>query len=104
MRMQLTLISTDRHCQQAVYKAAKLLNAQVTIVADAHDIQMDPGDIILWHLTDSSDAIAVHLLSFGRPLVLLVTRQQMGRLGGGSLLRDPLPSLPEPIWYIILPF
>jgi hypothetical protein len=43
------------------------------------------------------------LATFGRQIVLLVTRPQLGPLGG-PLLREPLPSLPEPIRFIIVPF
>ncbi len=101
--MHLTLVSADPECHHAIDEVANLLNGHVTVVARAHHLYDSPGDLILWHVTESSAAIATHLAAFGRPIVLLVTRQQLGPLGG-PLLREPLPSLPHPIRFIIVPF
>ncbi len=89
--MHLTLVSADPECHHAIDEVANLLNGHVTVVARAHHLYDSPGDLILWHVTESSAAIATHLAAFGRPIVLLVTRQQLGPLGG-PLLREPLPS------------
>ncbi|KAB8145754.1 hypothetical protein F8S13_01345 [Chloroflexia bacterium SDU3-3] len=62
-------------------------------------------DMLLWHMVDADDAQARAIVALGHPCILLVHREQLDdRLGSGQRFRTPLPSLPEPVWYIILPF